>query len=272
MQLPGKTKEMIDLLRVLEKKDDDRVPAIKKAMEKWGRVEMVDASFKVIGERVVTPSSIIFLVVKLRITPPGLSTERKELSVDETKRIVKLNDAKDEEFLTSRAEAEEISPADADANGWAHAPFWPAGRKPSWWVVLGDDKSNRIVVPPSKITDIPFSNADSDRDYRSYKIQFQGPPSTGLFTWRVYLVSDTFVGEEVVKDITLKIEDPPAVNDQESDDEISEPDEDSLAGQMAAMRGGKVKKRHDDDEDSDEESGTDDDDKDSDSSSDSDSD
>lgn len=272
MQLPGKTKEMIDLLRVLEKKDDDRVPAIKKAMEKWGRVEMVDASFKVIGERVVTPSSIIFLVVKLRITPPGLSTERKELSVDETKRIVKLNDAKDEEFLTSRAEAEEISPAGADANGWAHAPFWPAGRKPSWWVVLGDDKSNRIVVPPSKITDIPFSNADSDRDYRSYKIQFQGPPSTGLFTWRVYLVSDTFVGEEVVKDITLKIEDPPAVNDQESDDEISEPDEDSLAGQMAAMRGGKVKKRHDDEEDSDEESGTDDDDKDSDSSSDSDSD
>ena len=61
------------------------------------------------------------------------------------------------------------------------------------------------------------------------------------------------------------------MNDQESDDEISEPDEDSLAGQMAAMRGGKVKKRQDD-EDSDEESGTDDDDKDSDSSSDSDSD
>ena len=78
------------------------------------------------------------------------------------------------------------------------------GRKPLWWVVLGDDKSNRIVVPPFKITDIPFSNADSDRDYRSYKIQFQGPPSTGLFTWRVYLVSDTFVGEEVVKDITVR--------------------------------------------------------------------
>lgn len=74
----------------------------------------------------VTPSSIIFLVVKLRISPPGSSTERKELSVDETKRIVKLNDTKDEEFLMSRAEAEDISPAGADANGWVHAPFWPA--------------------------------------------------------------------------------------------------------------------------------------------------
>ena len=46
MQLPSKTKEMVDFLRVLEKKGDDRVSEVKKAMEKWGRVEMVDASFK----------------------------------------------------------------------------------------------------------------------------------------------------------------------------------------------------------------------------------
>ena len=46
VQLSSKTKEMVDLLRVLEKKGDHRVPAVKKAMEKWGHVEMVDASFK----------------------------------------------------------------------------------------------------------------------------------------------------------------------------------------------------------------------------------
>ena len=72
--------------------------------------------------------------------------------------------------------------------------------------------------------------------------------------------------------LQLKIEDPLAVNDQQSDDEISEWDEDSLAGQMAAMHGGKVKKCQDDEEDSDEESDTHDDDKDSNSSSDSDND
>lgn len=69
----------------------------------------------------------------------------------------------------------------------------------------------------------------------------------------------------------LKIEDPPAVDNDPSEDEISEPDEDTLAGQMAAMRGDKVKKRVESD-DSDE-SGTDDDEEsESDSSSDSDSD
>lgn len=54
----------------------------------------------------------------------------------------------------------------------------------------------------------------------------------------------------------MKVEEQPTVDDQASDDEISDPDEDSLAGQMAAMRGGAVKKIQDD---SDDESSTDDD-------------
>lgn len=48
-------------------------------------------------------------------------------------------------------------------------------------------------------------------------------------------------------------------DEQPSEDEISDPDEDSLAGQMTAMRGGKVKKGAPRDEESDEESSTDDD-------------
>jgi len=44
-------------------------------------------------------------------------------------------------------------------------------------------------------------------------------------------------------------------NEQHKEDEISDPEEDSLAGQMAAMRGGTVKKHR---EDSDDESSTDD--------------
>lgn len=114
------------------------------------------------------------------------------------------------------------------------------------------------MVPPLKIAEIPYSQPGEGRDYRSYKIQFQGPPNTGLFTWKVYIVSDTFVGEEACVDISLKIEDPPAADDQQSDDEISEPDEDTLAGQMAAMRGGPVKKIRENEE-SDDESSTDDD-------------
>jgi translocation protein SEC63 len=48
-------------------------------------------------------------------------------------------------------------------------------------------------------------------------------------------------------------------DEQGAEDEISDPEEDSLAGQMAAMRGGSVKKVREYDEESDEESSTDDD-------------
>lgn len=73
--------------------------------------------------------------------------------------------------------------------------------------------------------------------------------------------------------LQLKIDDPETLTADErgAEDEISDPEEDSLAGQMAALRGGAVKPIGAGDEESDEESGTDDDDESgSDSSSDSD--
>lgn len=104
------------------------------------------------------------------------------------------------------------------------------------------------------------------------------------------VVSDTFIGEDVHQDITvcllhsnildgtltrlvlkkkLKVEAVPE-NQLNDEDEISDPEEDTLAGQMASMRGGKVKSISKGE--SDDESTTDDDGKDAESSSDSDSD
>lgn len=78
-------------------------------------------------------------------------------------------------------------------------------RKPGWWLVLADDKSNRVVVPPLKVTDVPFRRTGDASDFRAYKIQFQAPQNTGLLTWRVYVVSDSFVGEEATQDIVVRI-------------------------------------------------------------------
>ncbi|GLB33376.1 putative sec63 protein [Lyophyllum shimeji] len=270
--LASQATDISDVVHALEQQQDSRVVDVKKALAKWGRAEIADAAFKVIGERVVTPSSIVFLVVKLRITPPPYKpVEAKELDADEIKRRIKFNDEKDDEFLTSRKEAEDLASDDV-LPGWAHAPYWPGERKPSWWVVLADEKSNRVVVPPMRVTDIPLAQSGRERDYRSYKIQFQAPQNVGVFTWKVLLVSDTFVGEDSSRDITLRIEDVSTLPaDEPSEDEISDPEEDTIAGQMAAMRGGAVKKSKGVEEESDDESSTDDDES-SDSTSDSDSD
>ena len=56
-----------------------------------------------------------------------------------------------------------------------------------------------------KITDVPYSDPSKQRNYRSYKLQFQAPQTVGFYTWKVYLVSDTFVGEEIVRDVVVRV-------------------------------------------------------------------
>ena len=77
----------------------------------------------VIGETIVTPSSIVYLLVKLRISPPGVSVAKKELSVEETKRLAQTTAKEDEEFLSTRQDAEDLDAA--SISGFAHAPYWP---------------------------------------------------------------------------------------------------------------------------------------------------
>ncbi|PIL36583.1 transporter [Ganoderma sinense ZZ0214-1] len=247
--------------------DSSELGNAQKALERLGQTEIVDASFKVIGERFVTPSSFVHLLVKLRVVP--LKKDGKAAAVSKES---KGAEKRDHEFLLSKKEMEDL-PTGEYSSQYAHAPYWPANRKPSWWIVLADVKSNKVVVPPLKISDVPIARGN---DYRSYKIQFQAPQNVGLFTWKVVVVSDTFVGDEDSRDVVLKIDDPAVLDAEDAnDDDISDPEEDSLAGQMALMRGGSVKKRPDEaEEEEDDESSTDDDEeeKEDDSSSDSDSD
>ncbi|KAI6099044.1 translocation protein sec63 [Pisolithus sp. B1] len=248
-QLPGlgpdtatdEVDDLSDLVRQLKETGDERTEKAAKAFGSLACLEVVDMRFKVIGERVVTPSSIVFLLVKLRLRDLSLLPLDTKKSEDMDAEDSPVNNGIDEKFLHSRRDAEDIEVGDT---GFVHAPYWPGLRKPAWWLVLADDKSNRIVVPPLKITDVPRSDPSKERNYRCYKLQFQAPPNVGLFTWKVYFVSDTFIGGETYRDIVLKIDDVSVLNAEEQhlEDEISDPEEDTIAGQMAAMRGGSVKK------------------------------
>ena len=139
----------------------------------------------------MTPLSFINLIVKLRI--PRSSATNEETSVPP-----KDAEKREQDFLVSKKDAEDVS-LDNTGRTFAHAPHWPQTKKPSWWVVLGDIKANKIVVPPFKISDVPFT----DSDYRMYKMQFQAPQNVGSFTWRVFVVSDTYVGDDTYQNVTV---------------------------------------------------------------------
>jgi translocation protein SEC63 len=204
------------LVKKLEEMEDPRVATVEKAAERWCRLDIVDASFtgidfvhdqwyhlltelKVIGDKIITPGSYVNLVIKLRIAPPGSTVSAAERSKNDTS---EENQTKDEQFLLGREESE---PLQSSATvPLAHAPHWLGPRRPQWWVVVGDDKIGRVIVPPLKLGDVPYSDVKLKRNYRTWKMTFQAPPQIGVYSWRLRLVSDTYLGgEDYTRDLTV---------------------------------------------------------------------
>ncbi|KAF8495211.1 Sec63 Brl domain-containing protein [Russula emetica] len=259
--LPPLSLDFKDVITALEEQKKNSLAAdARKTLERWGRIEIVDAKFRVIGQRIVTPQALVQLVMKLRVSPPPASETNGDAGAENRPTVDAGEEARlDDAFLDNPRDVEDLKSA-APILGSGHAPLWPSNHKPSWWIVVADLKSDLLVVPPFKVTDVPFADPTCKRNYRSYKLKFQAPPGTGLFTWCIIVVSDTYIAEDATRDIQLRVEERTALNADEQyiEDEISDPEEDSLAGQMAAMRGESVKKSHWQEE-SDDDSSTDDD-------------
>jgi translocation protein SEC63 len=159
----------------------------------------------------VIPNALVNLVVRLRISPPSNGLKDEKPAAEEKY---------DDSFLSGRKDAEDLTPEDAASIGYAHAPFWHTvghsfnstfqvcsiihtflsaqNRKPSWWLFVADERGGKIVVPPTKITDVPYS-----KHARAYRLQFQATFGPQTYPWKMFLISDTFVGEEIVRDLPV---------------------------------------------------------------------
>lgn len=198
----------------------------RKVAKTWPRLEIKDVEFRVEDEKIVPPGSIVSLNYKARFAYPVPATKAngKAIAVDEKPVVSKSSN-------TSK-------PVTA---GYLHAPRWPGNRVPRYHVLLGDSKLNKVIVQPTRNSEIPLPNPDgTPGEFKEFKLQFQAPPQANLYSFVAHFVSDSLVGADVQKPVMLRVQEPPEVSD-DSDDDISEPEEDTLAGQMAMMRGEKVK-------------------------------
>ncbi|XXH05010.1 hypothetical protein Hte_011434 [Hypoxylon texense] len=229
-------------------------------------LRVVKAFFKVTGERFIIPSSLVTLVVKGRFIPPG-STNIPE--VDEVD-LEDVDPAEDDlDALMGRKKTVK------DANGklvkednkpvpppLTFAPYYSRDHSPRWHAFLSDSKQGKMAVPPFTFTafDKPIFTDDGKPTYnmQTLRAQFAAPPQAGTYTFVLHVVCDSYVGFDTKMEVTLNVEDASKAAAMAGEDEISEPEEDSLAGQMSALKGNaapKPKKRKDDDSE-DDESGT----------------
>lgn len=184
--------------------------------------------FLVIGDKILTTGAIITFVLKLK--------NGKVTSV-ETEKVEKENESKEEveQELDEDEFDEQGNTRVRDDDGkegtlpLAHTPYYSNEKKPYWWIFLGDPKVNRILVPPRKVTDII--------DEKTIRVPFAGPPKAGTYTFSLFVKSDTYAGTDILQDIQLNVQEPSDLPPEDDiDDSISEPDEDSIAGQMKLMR------------------------------------
>lgn len=222
------------------------------------------AFFKVTGERVVTPGSLVTLVIKGRVVPPGstnipdvneLDLEDIDPAEDDLDALLGRKKVKDENGKLVKQDSKPVPPP------LTFAPYYARDITPKWHVLLSDSKQGKMAVPPCTFTafDKPMFTEDGKPTYHMLTLKapgFAAPPQPGQYTFVMNMVCDSYVGFDAKVDVTLTVEDAAKAAQIQAEDEISDPDEDSLAGQMSAMKGGPVKKRADSD-DSDEESGTD---------------
>ncbi|KAI9814217.1 MAG: secretory subunit [Pycnora praestabilis] len=211
------------------------------------------AFFKVMGERHITPSSLVQFVIKARIVPPGSTKvpEINELDLEDVDpdegdldALLGRKPAKNKKVKSLDGEASPASPTDEKPiqPPLAYAPYFARDRSPRWHLFLADSKQGKMAVPPFTFTtfDKPLFSEDGMPTFnmQTLKMQFQAPPQAGQYTFVMHLMCDSYVGADTKMEVTLAVEDMEKAAVMGGEDEISEPEEDSLAGQMNALKTG----------------------------------
>lgn len=208
--------------------------------------------FKCIGEKVIAPGSLVEFVLKGRFIPPGIAVpevtaeQLQDIDPDEDDLDALLGRKPPKSLRRKDAHGKEL-PIEEFQPPLAHAPFFPRDHSPRWHLFLAEPRQGRIAVPPTTFTtfDRPiFEEKDGKLvptfEVQTLKLKFQAPPQPGQYSFMVNLICDSYIGMDSRADATLVVEEASKVTEVEEEDDISEPDEDSFAGQMEALKAGGV--------------------------------
>ncbi len=199
------------------------------------QLRLAKAFFKVTGERVITPSSLVTLVIKGRFIPPG-STDVPEIDELDLEDIDPAEDDLDallgKKKVVKDASGKAVKKPDTKPvqPPIAYAPYYAIDHLPKWHVFLSDSKQGKIAVPPCTFMsfDKPILTADGKPTFHVQTLKapgFAAPQQPGKYTFVMHVVCDSYVGFDTKMEVTLNVEDASKAAAIAAEDEISEPDE-----------------------------------------------
>lgn len=191
------------------------------------------AFFKVTGERVIIPSSLVSLVIKGRFIPPGTENVPAVNELD----LEDIDPAEDDlEAITGRkktVKGPDGKPISVEEKKvlppLTFAPYYPRKQAPKWHAFLSDSKQGKMAVPPFTFGqfDQPIFDKQGKPTFamQTLKAQFAAPPQAGHYTFVLHVICDSYVGFDTRMDVTLVVEDASKAADMTAEDDISEPEE-----------------------------------------------
>ena len=194
-------------------------------------LQVEKAFFKVVGERHVTPSSLVQFVLKCRFIPPG------------SKNVPSVKPSDLEDIDPEEGDVAAITGRKDDRSGQkpiqpplTYAPYYARDHAPRWHVFLADSKQGKIAVPPFSFStfDKPILDESGKHTYnvQTLKMQFGAPPQAGSYTFVMHVICDSYIGTDTKMEVTLEVEDASKAEEVEEEEEISEEDE----GEAALIR------------------------------------
>ncbi|CAG8540770.1 3214_t:CDS:2, partial [Ambispora leptoticha] len=226
---------------------DTEYESVKNVADAYPALEIVRKRFKVAGDNIITPGSIVTFILKVRLMESKKQANGKNIhpptsSSDDKGKISNSPNNNNKPAINGYHSSDTESGDDSSVesllvkkkptmqNNWIHAPHFPLDRRPYWYIFITNEKQDRLIDNPVRITGI-------SNEGRTVRIQFQAPPVVGVVSLSVFIKNDSYVGSDIRKEVKLEISSVDALPHEDPiDDEISEPDEDSIAGQMKLMR------------------------------------
>ncbi|KAI0463085.1 hypothetical protein LJB42_003101 [Komagataella kurtzmanii] len=218
-------------------------------------IKVLKAEFKIPGESVVTPQSNAHIVVKLLIKSPA---QKGQAKVDDEK----LEEKETFESLRDPFTIVQEQPVLACL---PESPYFPVTVENSeyvngWAVLLTVQRDGKLADSVDLLTRGSLSNLElSQKAYSdgeevqvtTYKLKLNSPtpPTPGDYHFKLSFKSLSYLGSDLDIPLVMNVQEPPKVEDAGVYD-IEDPEEDSIAGAMATLRGEKVKTADYDDDDS----------------------
>jgi translocation protein SEC63 len=239
-------------------KSDAKLEETLSVATKIPSLKLIKAEFKVPGEVVVTPASNSYLSVKFLVRSAkhhGVS----KVSLDKLKEVDTMETLRNPYKIVSDQPLLPIS----------YSSYLPVLRRSNYIAFVVLQKDGRIAEAPAVFQNLDLSNLElTQEEYTdgekvkigTFKIPISSPtPSeVGKYQFRVVIKSLDYFTNDIDTTVIMNVEQPPRLEElDEGLYDIPDPDEDSLAGALASMKGEKVRKveqyESSDDEDEDEE-------------------